>query len=232
MPVDGSMGDWPQWAKKEVPFGNGHSATVWQLIQDHDFEEPIPWNSPWLQRRLAVIKAVCGDSAGEEKESGDEAGEEKESEDFEKRFLFRMLLFYTGSDALLESWGFDAGGAAQDANKLAELQGRLEKVVAKKTAPLLEVLADSDLRTNVFHCRFRPMTIYHNAVQGKAVAAGAALSADLDDELELDDEGDFAWDELDNEPEQWKQVFLLQKCLPTRKALNMALARTHPDHMV
>ena len=41
------------------PFvGFGVDTTLKQVFRDHDWEEPLPLNSPWLQRRRGLLETV------------------------------------------------------------------------------------------------------------------------------------------------------------------------------
>ena len=124
------------------PFtGFGKDVTVKQLFEQHDWEEPFPLSSLWLQRRRALIAKV--------RELLCDVNGEEEGGFF--TFCFAYILHNTGSDCLVEA-------IERDPQKI--------KTSGISTTAYMLASYYEEVGYNVFHSRFRPMSIRANGLIG------------------------------------------------------------------
>lgn len=153
------------------PFtGFKSSINIGELFELHDWENPIPLNSPWLIRRRALVEAI-----GEHLKTavGVEEGEFL-------TFVFAFVLHNTGSDALV-----------------TELEKDKSHVVVKGLRAPAFMLHQyfEKVQYAIFHARFRPMLkrwqrqrLAHTLAAGGAHLWRRPLShADESDEEEPDE---------------------------------------------
>ena len=188
------------WASRQITFSRSVSIVIKDLVEQHDFEEPIPDNSPWLARQKRIISAMVPESTPYD------------------LFLARMVVFHTGSEAFLDLVE----------ENLEDVRRRLTETAKCTKHELIHILPVQALACNVFHDRYRPMLIYWNACNSGAPeqAAQAALTH-ADDDLECDDVApcaakECASPEIGKEIAVWRTTFLLHKALPSRKQVDKA----------